>query len=166
MRGKLFLHFGGRLHPNTSPPQNCLHTTTFNSPPVHLSHPLSLSVSLQESNKRLKDPTQKKNTMPNIPPPRSFFSRQRTPIFIVLGGGLFIGLKWRAVMQRSDEAKRASAKGSYHVDAGERSGRWWDLVDDDDDDDESNDGLDDDNVYCTLALLHSCRGRRWRITYI
>ncbi|CAG8954670.1 hypothetical protein HYFRA_00004592 [Hymenoscyphus fraxineus] len=85
--------------------------------------------------------------MPNIPPPRSFFSRQRTPILIVLGGGLFIGLKWRAVMQRSEEAKRASAKGSYHVDAGERSGKWWDLDDDVHDDDESNNGLDDDNVY-------------------
>ncbi|KAF4635946.1 hypothetical protein G7Y89_g2145 [Cudoniella acicularis] len=57
---------------------------------------------------------------------RITFSRQRTPLLIgtfLVGSAFFIGLKWRAVMQRSEAAKQASSKTNYNVQPGERSGK-------------------------------------------
>ncbi|TVY21313.1 hypothetical protein LARI1_G000459 [Lachnellula arida] len=48
-----------------------------------------------------------------MPAPQSILSRQRTPILIgtfLTGSALFVGLKWRAVMARSEAAKKASSK--------------------------------------------------------
>jgi hypothetical protein len=42
-----------------------------------------------------------------------FCRRQRTPLLLVTflaGGSLFVGFKWRAVMARSEAAKRANAR--------------------------------------------------------
>ncbi|RFU26977.1 hypothetical protein B7463_g9371, partial [Scytalidium lignicola] len=47
-------------------------------------------------------------------PTRSMFSRQRTPLFLfafMAGSGVFFALKWKAVMQRSEAAKKASTQG-------------------------------------------------------
>ncbi|TVY46073.1 hypothetical protein LOCC1_G001766 [Lachnellula occidentalis] len=63
-----------------------------------------------------------------MPAPQSILSRQRTPLAIgafLTGSALFVGLKWRAVMARSEAAKKASSKdtnGNFSVDAG-RSGK-------------------------------------------
>jgi hypothetical protein len=51
--------------------------------------------------------------------------RQRTPFLLLAffgGGGLFVGLKWRAVMQRSEAAKKAGAKDVNYAVAPGRSG--------------------------------------------
>ena len=63
--------------------------------------------------------------------------KQRTPLLLatfVGGGALFIGLKWRAVLQKSEAAKLATTRtGSgkadvnYSVDAG-RSGKFRHLA--------------------------------------
>lgn len=54
-----------------------------------------------------------------------YLRRQRNPLLLAtfLGGsGLFIGLKWRAVVQRSEAAKKAGTTDvNYHVAPG-RSG--------------------------------------------
>ncbi|TVY75779.1 hypothetical protein LSUE1_G004477 [Lachnellula suecica] len=55
----------------------------------------------------------------------TFTSRQRTPLFIgaFLGAGaLFIGLKWRAVLDRSEAAKKASTKENFSVATGRSGG--------------------------------------------
>ncbi|RDL39953.1 Uncharacterized protein BP5553_04293 [Venustampulla echinocandica] len=61
------------------------------------------------------------------PSPRTMLSRQRTPLLIgtfIAGSSIFIGLKWRAVMQRSEAAKKATSKpANYSVDTG-RSGQF------------------------------------------
>lgn len=53
------------------------------------------------------------------------YRRQRTPLLIgtfLAGSSIFIGLKWRAVMQRSEATKKATSKpANYSVDTG-RSG--------------------------------------------
>jgi hypothetical protein len=52
-------------------------------------------------------------------------SRSRTPLVvgtIVTASVFFIGMKWRAVMARSEAAKHTSSKDNLHVAAGERSG--------------------------------------------
>jgi len=60
-------------------------------------------------------------------PPRTIFSRQRTPLLIATffgGSALFIGFKWRSVMQRSEAAKKASTKegANYSVAPGRSGG--------------------------------------------
>lgn len=53
------------------------------------------------------------------------FSRQRTPLLLatfVGGSALFIGLKWRAVLARSEAAKDTAKGINYSVAPG-RSGR-------------------------------------------
>ncbi|PSS10887.1 hypothetical protein M430DRAFT_37048 [Amorphotheca resinae ATCC 22711] len=60
-----------------------------------------------------------------MPPARGFVAKQRTPLVIaacVGAGSVFIGLKWRAVMQRSEEAKRAAGKNINYTVAPGRSG--------------------------------------------
>ncbi|KAH8593428.1 hypothetical protein B0O99DRAFT_627175 [Bisporella sp. PMI_857] len=62
--------------------------------------------------------------MPPIPQ-RSFIERRRTPLLLLtfLGGSAaFIGFKWRAVMQRSEAAKRASSKETNYAVVPGRSG--------------------------------------------
>ncbi|TAQ88808.1 hypothetical protein B7494_g2890 [Chlorociboria aeruginascens] len=47
------------------------------------------------------------------PPSTSVFTRPSAPVLIAVflgGGGLFMGLKWRAVFQRSEAAKKASTR--------------------------------------------------------
>ncbi|KAH6676601.1 hypothetical protein B0J14DRAFT_585881 [Halenospora varia] len=64
-------------------------------------------------------------TQPTFPQSRTTFSRQRGPLLIgtFLGASaFFIGLKWRAVMQRSEAAKQANSRDNYHVQPGARSG--------------------------------------------
>jgi len=62
-----------------------------------------------------------------MPPPRNIvsYSRQRTPLLFLAFfgvGGLFIGLKWRAVMQRSEAANKAGTAGINYSVAPGRSG--------------------------------------------
>ncbi|KAG9237338.1 hypothetical protein BJ875DRAFT_453953 [Amylocarpus encephaloides] len=62
--------------------------------------------------------------MANTAPARTTLSRRRTPLLIgtfLVGSAFFIGLKFRAVKQRSEEAKVRTTK-DYHVNAGARSG--------------------------------------------
>ncbi|KAH8808703.1 hypothetical protein F5884DRAFT_858225 [Xylogone sp. PMI_703] len=51
--------------------------------------------------------------------PRSGLSRQpRMPLLLftfIAGSGVYFGLKWRAVMQRSEAAKKASAPNFFVV---------------------------------------------------
>ncbi|KIN00152.1 hypothetical protein OIDMADRAFT_199344 [Oidiodendron maius Zn] len=59
------------------------------------------------------------------PPPGNFFTKQRTPLLLtafVGGGALFIAMKWRAVIQRSEAAKRAGARHDYGVATGRSGG--------------------------------------------
>ncbi|EPE32503.1 hypothetical protein GLAREA_07637 [Glarea lozoyensis ATCC 20868] len=61
----------------------------------------------------------------NAAPARTTLPRSRTPLVvstIVVGSVFFIGMKWRAVIARSEAAKHASSKDNLHVVAGERSG--------------------------------------------
>ncbi|KAB8298215.1 hypothetical protein EYC80_001954 [Monilinia laxa] len=57
------------------------------------------------------------------PPTRALFSRQRLILGTFLGGGaLFIGMKWKAVLQRSEAAKIAGSKQNFAVAAGRSGG--------------------------------------------
>ncbi|PQE16325.1 hypothetical protein CJF32_00006185 [Rutstroemia sp. NJR-2017a WRK4] len=50
------------------------------------------------------------------PPARAMTSRQRLLLGSIFGGGsLFIAMKWKAVMQRSEAAKVAGARENYFV---------------------------------------------------
>ncbi|TVY37106.1 hypothetical protein LSUB1_G004239 [Lachnellula subtilissima] len=71
-----------------------------------------------------------------MPTPQSLLSRQKTPILIatfLTASSLFVGLKWRAVMARSEAAKKASSKeGNANANFSVATGRsdfdrWWDL---------------------------------------
>ncbi|KAF8861756.1 hypothetical protein BDZ45DRAFT_671585 [Acephala macrosclerotiorum] len=58
-------------------------------------------------------------------PPRSQLPRSRTPWLIgtfVGAGALFIGLKWKAVLARSEAAKKAGTKEINYSVAPNRSG--------------------------------------------
>ncbi|KAJ8060143.1 hypothetical protein OCU04_010492 [Sclerotinia nivalis] len=57
------------------------------------------------------------------PPARALFSRQRLILGTLLGGGaLFVSMKWKAVMQRSEAAKIAGSPRNFAVAAGRSGG--------------------------------------------
>ncbi|KAM3080449.1 hypothetical protein ACMFMG_005403 [Clarireedia jacksonii] len=65
------------------------------------------------------------------PPARAMTSRQRFLLGTIFGSGsLFIAMKWKAVMQRSEAAKVAGARENYFVVPG-RSGELCSLPIDD-----------------------------------